>query len=104
MIFFKPGKYEAVKALVGGVLSQIADGTIVYHDGQKPPTKAEIDNKLTELEAEWNTLQYQRDRTYPELGEQFDLLYRDMTDGKGDKTGEWYKAVSKVKADFPKPA
>ena len=27
----------------------------------------------------------------------------DMTAGKGDKTGEWYKAVNKVKTDNPKP-
>ena len=41
-------------------------------------------------------------RTYPDLGEQLDLLYHDMTSGKGDKTGEWYKAVNKVKTDNPK--
>jgi hypothetical protein len=27
-----------------------------------------------------------------------------MTAGKGDKTGEWYKAVKKVKDDNPKPS
>jgi len=26
-----------------------------------------------------------------------------MTSGKGDKTGEWYKTVTKVKTDNPKP-
>ena len=40
---------------------------------------------------------------YPSLPEQLDLLYHDMTAGKGDKTGEWYKAVNKVKTDNPKP-
>jgi len=40
---------------------------------------------------------------YPDLVEQFDLLYHDMTAGKGDKDGEWYKAVAKVKSDHPKP-
>ena len=35
--------------------------------------------------------------------EQLDLLYHDMTNDKGDKTGEWYKAVNKVKTDIPKP-
>ena len=50
-------------------------------------------------------IQYQRDReiAYPEIKEQLDLLYHDMTAGKGDKTGEWYKAVNKVKTDNPKP-
>ena len=41
-------------------------------------------------------------RTYPDLGEQLDLLYHDMVSGKGDKTGEWFKAVKKVKDDNPK--
>ena len=59
--------------------------------------------KATELEKEWNATQFQRDRTYPELGEQLDLLFHDMTAGKGTKDGEWYKAVSKVKTDNPKP-
>ena len=49
---------------------------------------------------------YARDRqaSYPALGDQLDLLYHDMTAGKGDKTGEWYKAVKKVKDDNPKPS
>ena len=49
---------------------------------------------------------YARDRqeSYPALGEQLDMLYHDMTAGKGDKTGEWYKAVKKVKDDNPKPS
>ena len=49
---------------------------------------------------------YKRDRqeSYPALAEQFDLLYHDMVAGKGDKTGEWFKAIKKVKADNPKPS
>jgi len=39
---------------------------------------------------------------YKQLKEQLDLLYHDMTADKGDKTGEWYKAVKKVKDDNPK--
>ena len=44
-----------------------------------------------------------RKRTFPELREQLDMLFHDMTAGKGDKTGEWYKAIAKVKTDNPKP-
>ena len=49
---------------------------------------------------------YARDRqeSYPALGEQLDLLFHDMAAGKGDKTGEWYKALKKVKDDNPKPS
>jgi hypothetical protein len=40
---------------------------------------------------------------YAELGEQLDQLYHDMAADKGDKTGEWFKAVKKVKDDNAKP-
>ena len=61
--------------------------------------------KKKELEKQYDDNKYQRDRanSYPAVKEQLDLLYHDMTAGKGDKTGEWYKAVNKVKTDNPKP-
>ena len=43
-------------------------------------------------------------KAYPSIGDQLDMLFHDMTAGKGDKTGEWYKAVKKVKDDNPKPS
>jgi hypothetical protein len=57
------------------------------------------------LQAEYNSLAYARARaeTFPELSEQLDLLFHDMTSGKGTKDGEWYKAILKVKTDNPKP-
>jgi hypothetical protein len=39
---------------------------------------------------------------YPSIKDQLDLLYKDMAADKGDKTGEWFKAVKKVKDDNPK--
>ena len=46
---------------------------------------------------------YARGREYPEIKEQLDMLFHDMTAGKGTKDGEWYKEVAKVKTDNPKP-
>ena len=66
------------------------------------PTESEVSTRLAKLIAEFTANQYQRDMQYPQLGEQLDLLFHDMTAGKGTKTGEWYKAVAKVKADNPK--
>ena len=73
-------------------------------EGGKTPTQAEIDAKIISVQAEFDASQYARNRKaeYPELAEQLDLLYHDMTSGKGDKTGEWYKEVNKVKTDNPK--
>ena len=99
----KPEKFDAVRSLVDGNISQLADGTINYHSGQKPPSDSEIETELKRLEKEHSDNQYQRDRIYPELGEQLDQIFHDMTAGKGNKNGEWYKAIAKVKSDNPKP-
>ena len=91
-------KINAVKELVGGGLTQIADGSIVYHDGQTPPTEEEIQAKLAELQAEYDALQYQRDRAsaYPSTADQLDMLYHQGIDG-------WKAEIKKVKDAHPKP-
>ena len=66
------------------------------------------DSKIAEYETAGNTQETlngvlnTRANEYPELKEQLDLLYKDMAADKGDKTGEWFKAVKKVKDDNPK--
>ena len=45
---------------------------------------------------------FTRKLAYGSIGDQLDLLYKDMLADKGDKTGEWFKAVKKVKDDNPK--
>jgi len=66
--------------------------------------ESEVTKEVDRADAEYASLAYARKRKdeYPDLAEQFDLLFHDMTSGKGDKTGEWYKAVNKVKTDNPK--
>ena len=100
----KPKIMDAVLALVGGSVSgpTAIFSKIKYESGQTPPTEKEANAKLVSMIADWESIQYQRDRIYPDIGEQLDLLYHDMTSGKNDKTGEWYKAISKVKTDNPK--
>ena len=74
------------------------------YDGLTQPTADQIASYETDgntaetLHGVLNT----RAREYPELKEQLDLLYKDMVADKGDKTGEWFKAVKKVKDDNPK--
>jgi hypothetical protein len=72
-------------------------------------TDAEYDQAVTDLanskfDEQENGYKNARQEAYPALGEQLDMLFHDMTAGKGDKTGEWYKAVNKVKTDNPKPS
>ena len=58
----------------------------------------------SKLDEQDNGYKRARQESYPAIAEQLDLLFHDMTAGKGDKTGEWYKAVNKVKTDNPKPS
>jgi len=62
------------------------------------------DRAQSKLDAQDNGYVRDRQESYPALGEQLDMLYHDMTSSKGDKTGDWYKAVKKVKDDNPKPS
>ena len=84
--------------------TDIDDCTIKWMDGTAEISKADIKTKIAELQTAYDNAEYQRDRAtaYPELKEQLDLLYKDMAADKGDKTGEWFKAVKKVKDDNPK--
>ena len=93
---------EIVTKLIGGV-KKIGDEWILP-DGKTLPSQSEIDTKRQELRDDYDSKQYQRDRQkiYPNLGEQLDMLFHDMTTGKGTKDGEWYKAISKIKSDNPK--
>jgi phosphoribosylformylglycinamidine (FGAM) synthase-like enzyme len=72
-------------------------------------TDAEYDQAIedlaqSKLDEQDNGYARDRQQAYPALAEQLDMLYHDMTAGKGDKTGDWYKAIKKVKDDNPKPS
>jgi len=56
--------------------------------------ESKVTTELDRLQTEYDALQYQRDRQYPSIGNQLDLLFHDMTAGKGSKTGEWYKEIA----------
>jgi len=77
-----------------------ADGEIVWHEGTTPIPVADIEAKMTELQAEYDANQYQRDRAtaYPSIQEQLDMQYWDKVNG----TTNWVDAIAKVKSDIPK--
>ena len=72
---------------------------IEWHNGTTPISKADIEAKMVELQAEYDAKQYQRDRVYPSIQEQLDMQYWDKVNG----TTNWEDAIAKVKADTPKP-
>ena len=85
-------------------LGEDYDTLQILSDHEKP-TKEVIESARAKAQKKIDDTYYQKQRSerYPDIREQLDLLYHDMTAGKGDKTGEWYKAVNKVKTDNPKP-
>jgi len=71
---------------------------ITWHNGTTPISKADIEAKMVEVQAEYDAKQYQRDRVYPSIGDQLDMQYWDKVNG----TTNWEDAIAKVKSDNPK--
>ena len=73
---------------------------ITWLNGTTPIPKADIEAKMTELQAEYDANQYQRDRAiaYPSIQDQLDMQYWDKVNG----TTNWEDAIAKVKSDNPK--
>jgi hypothetical protein len=73
---------------------------ITWENGTTPIPANEILAKQQELQAEYESNQYQRDRAsaYPSIQEQLDLQYWDKVNG----TNKWQDAINAVKAKYPK--
>jgi len=70
---------------------------IIWHNGTTPISKADIEAKVVELQADYDTKQYQRDREvqYPSIKDQLDKIYHSGID-------EWKKVIKATKDKFPK--
>ena len=79
--------------------SDINTCEITWHNGTTPISKADIEAKMVEVQADYDAKQYQRDRVYPSIQDQLDMQYWDSVNG----TTTWKDAVAKVKSDNPKP-
>ena len=105
----KPEITDAIKALrPTSSFSLIGNdySTLMWNDSENAaPSESDVNAKLAELTTSYNAKSYQnvRETKYPSVEEQLDLLYHDMLANKGDKTGDWFAAVKKVKDDNPKP-
>ena len=67
--------------------------------GVTKPTDSELNALNTQATKDQNNhaIRKTRMRAYGNIGDQLDLLYKDMLADKGDKTGEWFKKVKAVK-------
>ena len=97
----KPAKFDALKNLCPTSRFVMSGEGVILNsklkNGEKLPTEEQIQDKLKELEAEYDAKKYQRDRAvaYDPIPEQLDQIYHDM-DG-------WKKRIKAVKDKYPKP-
>ena len=70
---------------------------ITWHDGTTTISKADIEAKVIELQADYDALQYQRKRAeeYPSMADQLDKIYH-------SGLNEWKKVIKATKDKYPK--
>ena len=85
---------------LNGFTEDIQADKVVLTNLKRDKTDAEVASDAASAAVAYK---WEREREYPKLEEQLDLLYKDMLADKGDKTGAWFAAVKKVKDDNPKP-
>jgi len=76
---------------------------IVVDDSVIKPTEAEVNVKLAEMQALWDSRNAEyvlnRQAAYPSIAEQLDMQYHDKING----TTTWADAIQAVKDKYPKP-
>jgi hypothetical protein len=77
---------------------------ITWHGDTPPIPKADIEAKMVEVQADYDAKQYQRDRVYPSIGEQLDMLWHSIDQNPALKSQyfDFYEAIKAVKVKFPK--
>jgi hypothetical protein len=77
---------------------------ITWNNGTTPIPKADIEAKMVEVQAEYDANQYQRDRVYPSIGDQLDMLWHTMDKDTElqHKFYDFYQTIKKVKVAHPK--
>ena len=77
---------------------------ITWLEGTTPIPKADIEAKMVEVQADYDAKQYQRDRIYPSIGDQLDMLWHSIDEDPTLKSKyfTFYEAIKAVKVKNPK--
>jgi len=77
---------------------------ITWLNGTTPIPKADIEAKMVEVQADYDAKQYQRDRVYPSIGDQLDMLWHSIDQNSALKSQyfDFYEAIKAVKVKHPK--
>tara|TARA_Y100000004_G_C8859484_1_gene388365 strand:+ start:623 stop:952 length:330 start_codon:yes stop_codon:yes gene_type:complete len=97
-------RHTAVRSLFPtGQFEISAEGVVRFIDGNSV-TEEQIVAEEQRILKEWNDTEYQRNRQYPDLGEQFDMLWHAIDSGALDKTSKFYTDLKAIKDANPKPS
>ena len=80
---------------------------ILYWDAMRlgpQPTQDQLDAAWANKLSQDNSLAYRSNRSYPSIGDQLDMLWHTINSGAPlDKNSDFYKSLTNVKSQFPKP-
>jgi len=81
------------------------DGDLFVDETDIDVTAFETAINAVDVETEYNAVAYQweREKEYPSIGEQLDMIFHAIDSGTLDKTSDFYTTIKSVKDDFPKP-
>ena len=102
-----PGMSTAIEVLRPGAKWDICNKEFVAWEcpnNSKPPTWEELQEEIQKEVEIYNYYLYERNREkeYPELKDQLDMLYHDIKNGNLEN-GSWINAIDNVKSNHPKP-
>lgn len=96
-------KAKVLHSLCPGAKWVIRGDVLEWFDTeQTQPTDVEIATELARLQAEYESKQYQRNRVYPSIGDQLDMLWHAIDSGTLNKTSDFYTTLKAVKDAHPK--
>jgi len=77
---------------------------IVHDDTKNKPSESDCTNGLATLKSDFDANEYQRDRVYPSIGDQLDMLWHSIDQNPTLKSQyfNFYEAIKSVKVKNPK--
>ena len=103
--------HEAIYKAYAGIVTSIDDsaGAFDANGDSVGLDQSKIDSARATLNAEAAAIKYQTDRTtngsttYASIGDQLDMLYKDIVAGTVTTSGTWATHIKAVKDANPKP-
>ena len=103
--------HEAIYKAYAGTVVSIDDGAGAFDASGASVSldQSKIDSARATLDAEAAAIKYQTDRTtngsttYASIGDQLDMLYKDIVAGTVTTSGTWATHIKAVKDANPKP-